>query len=307
MVLYVGMLLPKSISKGIVVVLTGFRDAELQRKIVANGGVMGTSVSSKTSVLVTAGSKGATSQKAQTAQKLGVPVMTKDDFVHRYFRAGMLARLFNNTVEPKPKTCYTTHDNGGRPFKVCANTRRFWVFRATENDDDDPTYSELAVKPSEYKRMFVGKSPHNAMTKYSGGYGPRFDGNSMLFQLPDGSYVNIGGCIKAFKPLNGDVIRHYVSPVGNNDVPYPYAVGDKYTYLLAEDVRIPNAALGNGEDPYDFFYNHDCESKCSGCTDGKRCLLKGTCIPPCRKKTEQRNKVAGVQRLRIRVIHKSLW
>ncbi len=76
----------------------------------------------------------------------------------------------------------------------------------------------------------------------------------MLFELQDGSYMIVGESVKTFKIPHGDTIRKYVSPVGNNDVPYPYAVGDKYTYLLIENVRIANELLVEADDPYDFFY-----------------------------------------------------
>ena len=242
------------------VAFTGFRDAELQRKIETGGGRVVSKVSKDTDVLVVAGSKGVASQKARQARALGVRVMQKDEFVQKYFE-GWLARLFkgsNTTIASE--TCYTTLDNGGRPFKVCSNASKFWVFVAAlhqkNNDDEVPqTYDKIVVDPTVYKRMFVGKSPRNSMTRFSGGYGPRFDGNSMLFELADGSYMHIGDRVKTFKAAPGDVVKRYVSPVGSSSVPYPYAEGEKYTYLMREDVRIPNAALptasASNDDPYD--------------------------------------------------------
>jgi hypothetical protein len=37
-------------------------------------------------------------------------------------------------------------------------------------------------------------------------------------------------------------IVDYQSPLGSNDVPYPYAVSKDYVYLILENVRIPKAA-----------------------------------------------------------------
>jgi hypothetical protein len=34
---------------------------------------------------------------------------------------------------------------------------------------------------------------------------------------------------------NGDIIKEYHSPIGNNDIPYQFAVGDKYVYFLLND------------------------------------------------------------------------
>ena len=57
-------------------------------------------------------------------------------------------------------------------------------------------------------------------------------------------------------------IVRYESPVGNNDVPYPYAVNeDNDTFLLAENVIIMhdekvNQKMKNYENPYDYYYDY---------------------------------------------------
>ena len=64
----------------------------------------------------------------------------------------------------------------------------------------------------------------------------------------------IGNKIYEFKTK--DEIVDYMSFVGNSDVPYPYAIGTENTYLMIEDVFIPNKELkvfGN-EDPYEIYY-----------------------------------------------------
>jgi hypothetical protein len=112
------------------------------------------------------------------------------------------------------------------------------------------------------------------MTKFSGGHGPRFDGNSMLFELPHTPgapgagarrYVFVGTCVLAFGTRSP--IVSFVSPVGNSDVPYPYAVDRAgVVYLLIEGVTL-TTGLPTGkdrdadspaysEDPYDFYYRH---------------------------------------------------
>jgi hypothetical protein len=68
------------------------------------------------------------------------------------------------------------------------------------------------------------------MTKNSGGYGKRFDGNSILVQISDVRYVYIGGDIYSFESPQ---IINYLSPVGRNDAPYPFAeTKDRYLFLL---------------------------------------------------------------------------
>ena len=62
-------------------------------------------------------------------------------------------------------------------------------------------------------------------------------GNSILLQTGKNKYVYIGDGIRSFTTKNGDVIKKYYSPVGNNEVPYPYAIGDKYVYIMLHNVK----------------------------------------------------------------------
>jgi NAD-dependent DNA ligase len=60
---------------GKVIMFTGFRDASMEAQIVALGGKMGSSVSTKTTYLVSA-DPGSTSGKAQKARDIGVEVIS---------------------------------------------------------------------------------------------------------------------------------------------------------------------------------------------------------------------------------------
>jgi hypothetical protein len=55
----------------------------------------------------------------------------------------------------------------------------------------------------------------------------------------------IGMNIKTFS-LENDEIINFISPVGNNDVPYPFAIGKKNTYFFFEDTYIDNKYLIRG-------------------------------------------------------------
>eukprot|EP01102_Stenamoeba_stenopodia_P018742 TRINITY_DN6934_c0_g1_i1.p1 TRINITY_DN6934_c0_g1~~TRINITY_DN6934_c0_g1_i1.p1 ORF type:complete len:217 (-),score=43.06 TRINITY_DN6934_c0_g1_i1:33-596(-) len=139
---------------------------------------------------------------------------------------------------------YDTHDNGGRPFRV-----------KIAKDDTVTVYSILpdseyyAQQPSVTVRgkAFVGLSPLD---------GPDFDGNTILVQTGNLEYIYIGGKIFKFKTLAP--ITKYNSPVGNNDVPYPYAIDSEgRVYLMLESVIL----TGNGdaalEDPYkEYWFNN---------------------------------------------------
>ena len=86
-------------------------------------------------------------------------------------------------------------------------------------------FTDFAFHLPKPGRVFIGHSPKNKMTEFSGAYGPEFLGNSILVHKKDLDYVCIGSDIFEFTAL--DRILEYVSPVGNNGVPYPYAVDTK--------------------------------------------------------------------------------
>lgn len=109
------------------------------------------------------------------------------------------------------------------------------------------------------KKIFIGKSPKIALTEFSQGYGPVFDGNSILLHIKNNKYIFIGQQIFLFESLN--TITEFVSPVGNNDVPYPYAIDESGNYYLLT----ANVILGTGtydkhkleyDEPYEYYYDH---------------------------------------------------
>lgn len=127
---------------------------------------------------------------------------------------------------------YYIHNNGGRPYMVCVKQNDVYIYAQHNSHDDyyyeNPTYEKL-VKHLNVLKVFVGKSPSMKMTKFSGGIGPGFDGNTILLQIGKYKYMHISAKIRTFTTDN-DEITHFVSPVGNNDVPYPFAIGGKYVY-----------------------------------------------------------------------------
>ena len=138
---------------------------------------------------------------------------------------------------------YFTHDNGGNPFLVCISSD-VTVYKIKENTyipdnyNDPIKYSYLYnEKICSYKprRIFIGKSPKTEFTIDS--YGPDYDGNTILLHINGDKYLYIGESIYEFRAFSE--IVEYVSPVGHNDVPYPYAI-DKLNnyYLLVENIVI---------------------------------------------------------------------
>lgn len=158
---------------------------------------------------------------------------------------------------------FLTHDNGGRPFKVS--------FSSSPEEEGVATIEIMKnhrILNREYLSYFIGESPENEMTRFSGGYGDNFKGNSILLltSSPSSSlfsekrsegeifeYVFIGEMIYSF--TTPDKIISFVSPVGNNDVPYPYAIdeGNNVT-LLIEKVKFQQSELTSRFDNFYTYY-----------------------------------------------------
>ena len=66
------------------VTFTGFRDTDLQEKIVSRGGKVSNSISKNTNILVVANKNAKLSGKARDAKKLGIEILEKDEFINKY-------------------------------------------------------------------------------------------------------------------------------------------------------------------------------------------------------------------------------
>ena len=151
---------------------------------------------------------------------------------------------------------YLTHDNGGRPFCVYVDESQNEVHIYKSSNSNNKDY---VVHIGSYKffQIFIGLSPLNKMTEFSGGNGPDFDGNSILLKIDDLKYMFIGEKIYTFKTLNN--ITVFESPVGNSDVPYPYAIDseENYYFLLGVSKNsgiLKIADISKRNDPYNYFY-----------------------------------------------------
>ena len=213
------------------------------------------------------------------------------------------------TKKPKGKS-YLIHDNGGRPFQVIISGKRVYVYRVPKKLSDEEFdnfinpnkqlnyYSELVVEFKNVKKIFIGKSVKNEMTTFSGGYGKYFDGNSILLHISKNKYIFIGWNIYSFETKN-DKILEYHSPVGNSDVPYPVAVGEKYVYFLIENCYLPRTEF---EDfPKKYSWHDHAYSKLYGSNefevDGKTWKQ--------RRKNNLKHKCKKL--LKFKTIQKRLW
>lgn len=181
---------------------------------------------------------------------------------------------------------YLTHDNGGRPFAVYVaeggkgRSRRAWAYRVPEDgvvlerdvrsSDARWAYCEQVLRV-EAEEVWVGTGT------VEGEVDPDFaEGNSMLLRLSPSdrtarararlggraglSYVFVGECILIFEPATP--IARFASPIGGNDVPYPFAIGsggEAYLFGVVPDsvVRIEAGRVADGDDVYEYFFAHD--------------------------------------------------
>lgn len=175
---------------------------------------------------------------------------------------------------------YTTHSNGGRPFKVIIKEKGKDLFKvkvfavkydseseSSEDEDCEESYQYYFIGTYLSDKVIIGKSPLNRMTEWSGGHGPEADGNSLIFRnYGKDTYVYLGNGMYTFKPLSD--IEKYISPVGPNDVPYPYAIDKEGNhYLMIEGVIIRNTKDNRDKldsykdnygdiDPYSHYYDY---------------------------------------------------
>ena len=146
---------------------------------------------------------------------------------------------------------YEIHDNGGRPFKVYVNKANKTIHVYKHNWEDN---SDTLINEWKYKEIWIGSDPHAFGLDADD---PRFKGNSILVQLTASKYMFIGWNIYTFELMEGDEPLKYYSPVGSNDVPYPYLIGKTHTYFMIEYTAVPNTYLDLSREAYEQLYGHN--------------------------------------------------
>ena len=159
----------------------------------------------------------------------------------------------------KPKYIYEIIDNGPIPFVVFDYGGRVDVYNQHYDEETNEYEMQGKIMDSKYIKIFVGDNelnePDYDLEKGSG------RGNTILLQTGKDEYTYIGDGIRSFRTKDGDVIEKYYSPVGNNAVPYPYAVGQKYVYLMLDDEYEPVEDFDLTKDVYTQFYGWNVDQK----------------------------------------------
>jgi len=166
--------------------------------------------------------------------------------------------IFTWKLAPLPKDAFLIHDNGGRPFDVEQFDDRIEVHARIAKGDD--LFRGKTILKTPYEKFFVGEDRPGEVNDFG-------RGNSALIQVSKNKYIYVGSEIYSFAPIKGDTIRSYYSPIGNSDVPYPYAIGDTHTYIMLDAVAIPNELLDLKDDIYEQWYF---EGTKRGCERTKR-------------------------------------
>lgn len=153
------------------------------------------------------------------------------------------------------KKFYTTHDNGGRPLLIIVNKDTVDVYLnicAGACSDENSIWQYM--RTIKYKKIFIGENPATEIKRFDSACGKKYEGNTILLHITRDVYAFIKIDILLFKTNNEKIIK-YVSQVGNNDFPYPYAISDKNHYIIVEGKIIPNKEVVG--DPINYFYNLD--------------------------------------------------
>jgi hypothetical protein len=143
---------------------------------------------------------------------------------------------------------YEIHDNGSVPFRVEVRGKTVTVL---QNMD---TYKMINGKftviehPNKtftvnVDEVFVGK------TSPTGPKSP--PGTTVLFRVGS-KYTYVGSEMYEF--TTNDVILKYYSDLGNSDVPYPYAIGEKYIYIMLDKVAVEKSLFDMKQDIYKQYY-----------------------------------------------------
>lgn len=168
-----------------------------------------------------------------------------------------MGRLIGDTQK------YFIHDNGGNPFYVWVNNLHLTIYKQGDLECGCPVdececayelFFQKLVAEYDCERIFIGKSPKNAMTEHSGGFGQEYDGNSILalLSVDDGKYKYLYIGSEIYTVETDLEIVLYLSHVGNNDVPYPYGINTNGEYILFLEQAIVYPIS-----PYNLYYDDE--------------------------------------------------
>jgi hypothetical protein len=157
---------------------------------------------------------------------------------------------------------YFIHDNGGTPFRVAIDeqAKRAVVYQYDYDqsyESGNSTSSEPVILDTQFEQVFLG----GPLPEHLIADGDDFEwGNSILLHITGAKYIFIGMYIYEFE--SPEPIVEFISPIGNNDVPYPFARSANETFLMIENAVLDNTILEKegrrypqyAKNPYRLYY-----------------------------------------------------
>ena len=173
--------------------------------------------------------------------------------VSKYMRC-----IANDALKDNPKHIYEINDNAMFPFVVVDyGGGRASIYNNRFNEITNRGELKGKLMDVKYEQLFLGDNGTNDP------YWRAFEkGNNILMQTGKGKYLFVGKGILSFSAKNGDTIRRFYSPMGGNYDSFPYAVGDKYVYLLNEKKCAPIGEFDMTKDVMKQYYCYETGGEC---------------------------------------------
>ena len=146
---------------------------------------------------------------------------------------------------------YSIHDNGGTPFwvtitgKVVTVVKNMNTYELIDGKHTEVKHPCKELFSKKVDEVFVGKTSPT---------GPKSPPGTAILYRVGSTYTFIGRDIYEFS--TNDVITKFYSDLGNSDVPYPYAIGEKYVYIMLDKVAIEKTLFNMKEDIYKQYYEN---------------------------------------------------
>ena len=124
---------------------------------------------------------------------------------------------------------YITVDNGTNPWIVDDYPKEQRVTIYKNNVDGSGKMLEpIKVTEMKYLNLWLSNPDSKKFAEYWK------KGNTVLIQKSKNVFVLVYRNITEFKIEEGDEPIKFMSPIGNNDVPYPYLIGKTNLYMLVD-------------------------------------------------------------------------
>jgi len=159
----------------------------------------------------------------------------------------------------KPKHIYEINDNAAFPFVVFDYSGRADIYSNHFNESINKEELKAKLMDVKYQQIFVGDNESNdPYWHFKRGIAK---GNTILLQTRKDKYLIIGKGIMSFSTKDGDIIRKFYSSIGGNYDSFPYAVGEKYVYLLNDKKYAPVEEFDIKKDVIKQYYCYEGECK----------------------------------------------